>query len=184
MDEEGKDSYMQMFLDENVIEKYIFILKISFFRRPDWSPDGSFFLVPGAQYQNPVTKEMMFCAMGFTRGRMNQPSICLPVHKKAAILVRFCPLLFSREPGDKCIFDIPYHMVWALATLNKIQVYSTRSTKPMFIASNLHYASLSDLSWSGSEVLAISSMDGYISFAIFEPSTFGSLLPLSGECFI
>lgn len=118
--------------------------------------------------------------MCFTRGRMNVPSLCLPMHKKAATLIRFCPLLFERDPGDFNLFDLPYHMVWAVATVSKVLVYSTRTTRPMCVASNHHYASLSDLTWKEDGFLMFCSMDGYVSFMIFRRGELGR--PLARDC--
>jgi chromatin assembly factor 1 subunit B len=117
-------------------------------------------------------KKPIPCAAVFTRGRMNKPSLYLPVHKKACILVRFCPILFKRS-SDKSIFNIPHEVVWAMATRNMVYVYSSRSTRPLHVLTNLHYATISDLSWDEDRCIAVSSMDGYISFGLFEAGELG-----------
>ena len=104
----------------------------------------------------------------------------MPVDKKPAILVRFCPMLFKSSEGDFNLFDLPYHMVWAVATIDKIHIFSTKSPRPLFMASNMHFSTLTDMTWFRSHLLAISSMDGYISFAVFEDGELGE--PLPNEC--
>lgn len=158
-----------------------------FFRRPDWSPCGTFFIVPSAQYvsrDGPKNKEgkqvPIPCAAVFTRGNMNQPCLYLPVHKKACVLVRFCPILFKRST-EKTIFNLNYEVVWAMATRNMVFVYSSRSTRPLYVLTNLHYATISDLAWDAERSLAVSSMDGYISFALFEEGELGERLPKEGK---
>lgn len=42
---------------------------------------------------------------------------------------------------------------------------------------NLHYDSINDLSWQGTNMLAIASSDGFVSFLKFEADTIGLILP-------
>ena len=72
---------------------------------------------------------------------------------------------------------MPHEVVWATATRNMVYIYSSFSTRPLFILTNLHYATISDLTWDRDRTLAISSMDGYISFALFEEGELGEPLP-------
>ena len=95
---------------------------------------------------------------------------------KPAILVRFCPRLFKRKADDFNMFNLPYHMVWAVATAEKIMVYSSRSQSPLIILSNIHFGCLTSLTWFGCYTLAISSMDGYISFGFFTADELGEEL--------
>lgn len=149
------------------------LLTISFFRRPDWSPDGSFFLVPASQFQAGPGETPINCVLGFTRVNLGSPSLCLPMKSKPAILVRFCQKLFKREEGDFNMFNLPYHLVWAVATAEKILIYSTRSQHPLIVISNIHFGCLTSLSWFGCYTLGVSSMDGYISFGFFTPEELG-----------
>lgn len=74
------------------------------------------------------------------------------------------------------MFMLPYHLVWAVATAEKVLIYSSRSTIPLFVVSNIHYGCLTDLTWFGGYTLAISSMDGYISFGFFTSKELGEEL--------
>ena len=144
----------------------------TFYRRPAFSPDGSIFITPGAQYQNKVDEKPIVASLVFKRGNMSSPSLVLPVKGKPSILARFCPLLFklpkdyknetttlgvnsgvmnnampkSKEGNqeDGMLFNLPYYMVYAVATIEAVIIYSTLSSKPWFIVANIHYAALSD----------------------------------------
>jgi chromatin assembly factor 1 subunit B len=64
-------------------------------------------------------------------------------------------------------------MVYAIATSSAVLIFSTEKTQPLFGMGNYHYAALTDLSWRGSEMLALSSSDGYCSFMVFEKNELG-----------
>lgn len=72
-------------------------------------------------------------------------------------------------------------MVWAVASGNKVYIFKTSSMRPLFVGSNMHYATLTDLSWKQDKCLSISSMDGYISFALFSSGELGERLPIEGK---
>lgn len=59
-------------------------------------------------------------------------------------------------------------MVFAIATSGSVIVYDTLSMKPICAMGNYHYATITSLSWKGSNILGISSSDGFCSFIIFE----------------
>ena len=46
---------------------------------------------------------------------------------------------------------------------------------------NCHYAALTDLSWRGAEMLALSSSDGYCSFVVFEKDELGMVYEPTGD---
>ena len=51
------------------------------------------------------------------------------VHGQPVVAVRFCPVLFElRAPhaSDNPAFQLPYRMVFALATLDSITIYDTQ----------------------------------------------------------
>lgn len=45
------------------------------------------------------------------------------------------------------LYSLPYRMVYAVASQNAIVLYDTQSTCPFGYISNIHYASLTDLTW-------------------------------------
>lgn len=47
----------------------------------------------------------------------------------------------------KSLFDLPYRMVYAVATLDIVYLYDTQQASPIAMFSNLHYAPFTDLTW-------------------------------------
>ncbi|PLW37614.1 hypothetical protein PCANC_05687 [Puccinia coronata f. sp. avenae] len=71
-------------------------------------------------------------------------------------------------------FDLPYRMIYAVATHDTVYVYDTQQSSPICLFSNLHFSSFTDLSWtSDGETLVLSSSDGYCSLVIFEKHELG-----------
>ena len=58
-------------------------------------------------------------------------------------------------------------MIYAIATTSAVLIFSTDKLQPLYGVGNYHYAALTDMSWRGAEMLAISSSDGYCSFMVF-----------------
>ncbi|XP_063954269.1 chromatin assembly factor 1 subunit B-like [Lytechinus pictus] len=72
------------------------------------------------------------------------------------------------------LFDLPYRMVFAVATEDSLLLYDTQQSIPFGLISNIHYHQLSDVTWSSDgRILAVSSTDGYCSFVTFEPDELG-----------
>ncbi|GAA5999197.1 Cac2p [Rhodotorula paludigena] len=75
----------------------------------------------------------------------------------------------------KSLFDLPYRMVYAVATLDSVYLYDTQQVGPLAMFGNLHYAPFTDLTWSpDGQTLVISSQDGYCSIVAFEPGELGT----------
>ena len=71
------------------------------------------------------------------------------------------------EPGtsraDGCPFDLPYRMVFAVATVETVIIYDTTGQQPLAVLGGLHFeaAPITDIAWScDGRYLAISSYDG------------------------
>ncbi|BGP41933.1 Chromatin assembly factor 1 subunit [Rhodotorula kratochvilovae] len=76
----------------------------------------------------------------------------------------------------KSVFDLPYRMVYAVATLDSVYLYDTQQAGPIAMFGNLHYAPFTDLTWSADgQTLVVSSQDGYCSVIAFEPGELGTL---------
>lgn len=178
MQEEKKYTVVneRMFLDDSEC--------FSFSRRGDFSPDGSFFIVPCGIY-NPIpkTKKTSYASYGFIRNNISEPAFILPSPSTTPLVVRFHPALFQRTPEDTPFIDLPYIIVFAIATMEDILIYSTRSLYPFATISNIHYAELTDLAWtsrehqktgkSGSKLMACS-RDGFITLVDFEEGELGT----------
>ncbi|KAJ1405059.1 WD40/YVTN repeat-like-containing domain superfamily [Sesbania bispinosa] len=148
----------------------------SFFRRLAWSPDGSFLLVPAGSYKINTASESINAAYIFSRKDLSRPAIQLPCASKAVVAVRFCPILFNlRGTNSDGLFKLPYRIIFAVATLNSLYIYDTESTSPIAILAGLHYASVTDITWSSdAHYLALSSQDGFCSLVEFENGELGS----------
>lgn len=143
----------------------------SFFRRLTFSPDGSLLLATSGMFKttnhegNEITTNTIYV---YTRGGINKPPIVhIPGLKKPAIGVRFSPIryaLIKSNDGVSDVFNLPYRMIFAIATQDSVLIYDTQRLKCLGIASNLHYAIITDLTWcKDGKNLFISSSDGFIS---------------------
>ena len=155
----------RLFLDETAVS--------SFFRRPDFSPDGSFFLLPAAQYQLKKEDKPFFAVLLYRRNDFNSPCMVYSTNNRPSVCARFCPKLFKMDEKQPKMFDLNYNMFFAIATVESVLVYQIHSLQPLFIVSNIHFASLTDLAWCGSKSLGISSSDGFCSFVFFEDKELG-----------
>lgn len=72
------------------------------------------------------------------------------------------------------LVHLPYRLVFAVASEDSVLLYDTQQPFPFGYVSNIHYHTLSDVSWSSDGAfLAISSTDGYCSFVTFEKDELG-----------
>ena len=93
-----------------------------------------------------------------------------------AVAARFCPVLFERADSEVegCPFDLPYRMVFAVATVETVIIYDTTGQQPLAILGGLHFeaAPITDIAWScDGRYLAISSYDGESSIKHWHAST-------------
>ena len=72
-------------------------------------------------------------------------------------------------------------MLFAVATIDSIIVYTTQSIMPIAVVKNLHYDSINDLTWVGHKILVVASSDGFCSFLKIENNVIGEPLPLESE---
>ncbi|GAA6014361.1 hypothetical protein JCM10207_005435 [Rhodosporidiobolus poonsookiae] len=79
------------------------------------------------------------------------------------------------RPRSAGLFDLPYRMVYAVATHDAVYVYDTQQQSPIAMFSGLHWKAYTDLSWSPDGLtLFLSSLDGYCSVVAFEPGELGT----------
>lgn len=70
--------------------------------------------------------------------------------------------------------NIPYRSIFAVLTIDAILIYDTYHTRPLSIARGLHYAGLTDCSWtSDGRNLIVCSTDGYVSILSFAEGELG-----------
>ncbi|KAF7215698.1 chromatin assembly factor 1 subunit B isoform X2 [Nothobranchius furzeri] len=182
---EGESKQYRMFHDDSMR---------SFFRRLSFTPDGSFLLAPAGCVE--VGENIINTTYIFSRKSLKRPIAHLPCPSKATLAVRCCPLYFElrTKRGDDGstqalpnLFQLPYRMVFAVASEDSIFLYDTQQSLPFGLVSNIHYHTLSDLTWSrDGSFLAVSSTDGYCSFLSFSPGELGTPLkePPTLEVFV
>ncbi|XP_008273838.1 chromatin assembly factor 1 subunit B [Stegastes partitus] len=182
---EGEVKQYRMFHDDSMR---------SFFRRLSFTPDGSFLLAPAGCVE--IGENIINTTYIFSRKGLKRPIAHLPCPSKATLAVRCCPVYFELrtkkgEDGSTQalpnVFQLPYRMVFAVASEDSIFLYDTQQTLPFGLVSNIHYHTLSDLTWSrDGSFLAVSSTDGYCSFLSFSPGELGTPLkePPTLEVFV
>ncbi|ESQ31417.1 hypothetical protein EUTSA_v10004101mg [Eutrema salsugineum] len=154
----------------------------SFFRRLSWSPDGSFLLIPAGSFKLSPTSEAVNATYVFSRKDLSRPALQLPGANKPVVVVRFCPVAFKLRGSnsEEGFFKLPYRLVFAIATLNSVYIYDTECVAPIAVLAGLHYAAITDLTWSpNASYLALSSQDGYCTLVEFEDSELGESVSIS-----
>uniref|UniRef100_A0A1J3DFA9 CAF-1 p60 homolog n=1 Tax=Noccaea caerulescens TaxID=107243 RepID=A0A1J3DFA9_NOCCA len=154
----------------------------SFFRRLSWSPDGSFLLIPAGAFKNSPTSEAVNATYVFSRKDLSRPALQLPGANKPVVVVRFCPVAFKLRGSNsgQGFFKLPYRLVFAIATLNSVYIYDTECVAPIAVLAGLHYAAITDITWSpNASYLAMSSQDGYCTLVEFEDNELGESVSIS-----
>lgn len=167
----------------------------SFCRRLSYSPDGEIIAAPSGILEDESGKNTNVTYL-FSRHNPSVPALYLP-SDKYTIAVRFCPLLLNLKPISKekqesmdeaeeyeegetwrqysNLFELPYRMIFAVATQNGVILYDTQQGVPFAKISNIHYTRLSDLTWSDDgRLLVVSSTDGYCSLLSFSEGELGT----------
>ncbi|CCK71389.1 Cac2p KNAG_0G03310 [Huiozyma naganishii CBS 8797] len=159
----------------------------SFFRRLTVSPCGTLFCIPAGIFKTQEAAEsannlechnsVYIYSRAAIKSNSNKPVAVLSFLKKPAIAISFNSNLYTLEGGTNPYIDLPYKLIFAVATTNEVLVYDTVSLKPLAVVGNLHYTPLTDLSWSeDGSLLMISSTDGFCSYIAMGTSLFGSKL--------
>ncbi|KAG8450173.1 hypothetical protein GDO86_002708 [Hymenochirus boettgeri] len=153
----------------------------SFFRRLTFTPDGSLLLTPAGCVES--GESVINTTFVFSRKNLRRPVAHLPCPMKATLAVRCCPVYFelrqtikddSGESPPQGLIAEPYRIVFAVASEDAVLFYDTQQLFPFGYVSNVHYHTLSDISWSGDGTfLSIASTDGYCSFVTFDEGELG-----------
>ncbi|KAF6205734.1 hypothetical protein GE061_019907 [Apolygus lucorum] len=155
----------------------------TFFRRLEFSPDGLLLSVPAGLYEPPEGSDdiRQNVTWVFTRRQLNKCLLYYPHGRDPSMVTRWCPVKFQLRPNAKPMIDLPYKMILAVATKSSIILYDTQYAVPIGLVSNIHYAKLTDLTWSSdATVLIASSTDGYCSVVTFTPGELGD--PFTESC--
>ncbi|XP_027765556.1 chromatin assembly factor 1 subunit B [Empidonax traillii] len=170
---EGEARSYRMFHDDSMK---------SFFRRLSFTPDGSYLLTPAGCVES--GENVTNTTYVFSRNNLKRPVGHLPCPGKGTLAVRCCPVYFElrgafhedemSQKSCPALFNLPYRLVFAVASEDSVLFYDTEQSFPFGYVSNIHYHTLSDISWSSDgSFLAISSTDGYCSFVTFEKDELG-----------
>lgn len=158
----------------------------SFFRRLSFSPDGSMLITPagvetdagGSQDTNIQTTPNACGNTVYVFARAKLDS--LPIFKllgfnKPAVAIAFNPILY-KTTNPKAMFNLPYYMIFAVATQDSILLYSTADFEPIGITSNLHYSTITDIAWyPDGSCLLVSSADGFCSVVNLSDAVLGAV---------
>lgn len=148
---EGEEKSYKLFHDDT--------LK-TFCRRLNFSPDGLILFTPcgllelsessaNGDENEPIKKEKKVNATyAFTRNNnFAKPVAYYPSADRYSIAVRCCPVFFELRPGHPSLYDIPYRIVFAVATQNAILLYDTQQVAPFARIARIHYTRLTDVAW-------------------------------------
>ncbi|PVH14931.1 uncharacterized protein CXQ87_005209 [Candidozyma duobushaemuli] len=156
----------------------------SFFRRLAFSPDGSLLLTPSGLLKEGSREEedpevVHHTVYVHTRAALSNPPVCyLSGFDKPAIAVRFSPILYKSDlDTSELVFDLPHKMIFAVATQNSVIVYDTEHFKPLGLSKNLHYSTITDITWSsdGNSII-ITSAEGFCSIMLLSDGILGTPL--------
>lgn len=138
----------------------------SFFRRLTFSPDGNLLVTPSGifRYADGTETNTVFI---FTRTNLNKPIVHLPGMSKPAVCVKFSPYLYKRKSTNPGVFELPYKMIFAVATQDSVIIYDTENLEPMAVVNNVHYSTITDMSWDGNQVIVLAA-DGFCSMIKFD----------------
>lgn len=114
----------------------------------------------------------------FTR-YSKQPAVVIPSADHFTTAVRCCPTIFKlRDHKENCppMIDLPYRMVYAVASKTSVYLYDTQQRLPFGSISNIHYSRLTDITWSNDgKILIASSFDGFCTLIAFEDGELGEV---------
>lgn len=171
----------------------------SFFRRLAFTPDGAFLIVPAALWHgtdstskndnngappgSPTSvinsdklAESSFATYLFARHHFEQPYKVLTGLEKPSVVIRPNPVLFQLPTQSKTRAILPYRSIFAVLTIDTVLIYDTHHNVPLAMARGLHYAGLTDASWSTDGMtLFVTSSDGYVSILSFGEGELGEV---------
>lgn len=148
----------------------------SFFRRLSFSPDGNIAVTPlGVYNQGDDDDKAMNSVYIYSRRNLNKPIVHLPGFKKPATIISFSPVRYVNSVTTP-VFNLPYKMIFTVATQDSVIVYDTANLQPLGVVSSLHYSVITDVTWdiNGQQVV-VSSTDGFCSIIKFDDGVFGDV---------
>ena len=146
---DGEEKFYKLFHDDT--------LK-TFCRRLNFSPDGLILFAPCGLLElnetttdenDPIKKEKKINATyAFARNNhFAKPIAYNPSADRYSIAVRCCPVFFELRPGQPSVYELPYRMIFAVATQNAILLYDSQQIAPFARIARIHYTRLTDIAW-------------------------------------
>lgn len=159
-----------------------------------WHPNENLIRSSDVDAQNNIPSPT-FATYLFARHQFDRPYKVLSGLEKPSVVVRPNPVLFqlpkdvasdlkenmkqrqsSSSSSNGSADNIPYRSIFAVLTLDSVLIYDTCHSRPLCIARGLHYAGLTDCSWSSNgRNLIVCSTDGYISIISFAEGELGDV---------
>lgn len=123
----------------------------SFFRRLSFSPDGQILVTSSGIIETinelNKSKSTLNVSYVFARKSFTKPVLYIPSLDQYSVAVQFSPILYKLKEDTKSIFDLPYRMIYAIATNSSILLMDTQHAVPFAYIGDIHYTRLTDLSW-------------------------------------
>lgn len=161
-----EEKLTRLFADESVVR-----------RRLSFTSDGELLIVPAGLVNIIDDKnncETLNSTLMFSRHNLQKPLAYFPSLKDPTSIVSICPILFQKRPGKVCMLKMDFRYVFAVASCEEIFFYDTQSPRPFAYVSHIHYATITDISWSkDASFLMVSSRDGFCSKLMFEDGEIG-----------
>lgn len=151
----------------------------SFFRRPAWSLDGSFFVLPAGMFKRSSAERSLNTSLVFARHNFNVPAMHLPGGETPSVCVRFNPVLFVKRERqcEHVPTDLAYRIVFAICSQDSVTVYDTSESEPIVHVSGIHCTSITDASWHpDGHTLVVTSTDGFASVVAFRKGELGAVM--------
>lgn len=123
----------------------------SFFRRLSFSPDGQILVTSSGILETTdeesKTKTTTNVSYVFARKSFTRPVLCVPSLDQYSVAIQFSPVLYELKEDTKSVFDLPYRMIYAIATNTSILLMDTQHAAPFAYIGDIHYTRLTDLTW-------------------------------------
>jgi chromatin assembly factor 1 subunit B len=137
-----------------------------FFRRLEFSPDGSTLAAPGGLTGDSFSC-VFFARTNFFSGAA--PVATLPTADCPCVAVRFHPRRFQAADGNE-------FFVFAVVCVQCVMICSSRQQRPLLVLADLHCTAVLDAAWSAdASILALVSSDGYATLIRFDKGELGGL---------
>ena len=152
-----------------------------FFRRPEFSPDGSMVVLPGGLSEPPSAEGsgggVKFVTQMYSRHSLatgQAPTATLTTPCSPSIAVRFHPRRFVSTADDGSVTTLFF--VYVVTTVSSFYVMRSDRMRPIAFGTDIHCTAIVDASWSSdARVLALCSTDGYITLVRFDQGELGGV---------